>query len=138
MYRECCEGKLDESWFITEKKRLNFEQFRMLLSEQMLKYEPQQNEYPGDDKFRSSTRQHKSRRSSSNDKENGDLEFRNSGDQVSSLGCATVLTKSPITQRMLYGRRMGKRARFVGGIPFGDATFVESTCVRLHNENGMD
>ena len=79
MYRECCEGKLDESWFITEKKRLNFEQFRMLLSEQMLKYEPQQNEYPGDDKFRSSTRQHKSRRSSSNDKENGDLEFRNSG-----------------------------------------------------------
>ncbi len=58
--------------------------------------------------------------------------------QVSSLGCATVLTKSPITQRMLYGQQMGKRARFVGGIPFGDATFAENTCVRHSNRNGMD
>ena len=46
----------------------------------MLKYDPQQNVYPGDDKFRSSTRQHKNRRSSdSSKKENEDIAFANSG-----------------------------------------------------------
>ena len=58
------------------KNRLNFEQFRMILSEQMLKYNPQQNLYPGDDKFRLSTRQHKNRRSSdSGKKDNEDIAF---------------------------------------------------------------
>ena len=52
----------------------------MILSEQMLKYDPQQNIYPGDDKFWSSTWEHKNQQSSdSGKKENEDIAFANCG-----------------------------------------------------------
>jgi hypothetical protein len=46
MYNECCDGLL-----IPKKKRIGFTEFQIKLSEQMLKYDPQDNCYAGDDKF---------------------------------------------------------------------------------------
>jgi hypothetical protein len=63
MYNECCDGLLDPSWAISIKKRMGFTEFRMRLSEQMLQYDPRDNRYAGDDKFRRFTQQHKIRRS---------------------------------------------------------------------------
>jgi hypothetical protein len=45
MYIECCEGGLDEEWFIVEKDRLSFRDFWLKLSQQMLKYDPHQQMY---------------------------------------------------------------------------------------------
>lgn len=59
MYNECCDGLLDPSWAILNKKRMGFMQFQMRLSEQMLQYDPRDNRYAGDDKFRQFTQQHK-------------------------------------------------------------------------------
>ena len=63
MYNECCDGLLDPSWAISIKKRMGFTEFQMRLSEQMLQYDPRDNRYAGDDKFRRFTQQHKIRRS---------------------------------------------------------------------------
>ena len=63
MYNECFDGLLDPSWAILIKKRMGFVQFRMCLSDQMLQYDPWDNHYSGDDKFRRFTQQHKIRRS---------------------------------------------------------------------------
>ncbi len=51
MYNECCDGLLDASWAIPKKRRMGFTEFRIKLSEQMLKYDPRDNHYPGDHKF---------------------------------------------------------------------------------------
>ncbi len=51
MYNECCNGLLDALWAIPKKKRMGFMEFRIKLSEQMLKYDPQDNPHAGDDKF---------------------------------------------------------------------------------------
>lgn len=59
MYNECCDGLLDPSWAILNKKRMGFMQFQMRLSEQMLQYDPRDNRYAGDDEFRQFTQQHK-------------------------------------------------------------------------------
>lgn len=64
MYIECCEGGLDTTWAVEVKKRMSFAQFRMRLSEQMLKYNPTDNLYPGDTKMREYTQNNKKRRSS--------------------------------------------------------------------------
>ena len=65
MYNECCDGLLDASWAIPKKKRMTFTQFRMKLSEQMLSYDPRENNYAGDDKFRRFSQSHKLRRGGS-------------------------------------------------------------------------
>ncbi len=52
MYNECCDGLLDASWAIPKKRRMGFTEFRIKLSEQMLKYDPRDNRYAGDHKFR--------------------------------------------------------------------------------------
>jgi hypothetical protein len=62
MYQECCDGELDASWAIPIKKRMSFTEFRIKLSEQMLQYDPRNNRYCGDNKFRRYTQQHKLRR----------------------------------------------------------------------------
>ncbi len=49
MYNECCDGLLDPSWAIPIKKRMGFAQFRMHLLDQMLRYDPRDNRYAGDD-----------------------------------------------------------------------------------------
>jgi hypothetical protein len=59
MYNECCDGLLDASWAIPKKKRMGFTEFRIKLSEQMLKYDPQDNCYAGDDKLWRFTQKHK-------------------------------------------------------------------------------
>ncbi len=51
MYNECCDGLLDASWAIPKKKWMGFTEFRIKLLEQMLKYDPRDNCYAGDDKF---------------------------------------------------------------------------------------
>ncbi len=43
MYNECCDGLPDASWAISKKKWMRFAEFRIKLSEQMLKYDPQDN-----------------------------------------------------------------------------------------------
>jgi hypothetical protein len=62
MYNECCDGLLDASWAIPKKRRMGFTEFRIKLSEQMLKYDPRDNRYAGDHKFRRFTQHHKLRR----------------------------------------------------------------------------
>lgn len=68
MYLECCEGELNQDWKIPEKKRMSFSEFRLVLSRQMLAYDPIERKYSGDDKFRENTKlRSKNRRNSSNE-----------------------------------------------------------------------
>lgn len=67
MYLECSEGLLDAEWKVAKRNIMSFSQFRLRLSEQMLTYDPRNDMYPGDDKFRRSTQVHKARRKSSKD-----------------------------------------------------------------------
>lgn len=62
MYQECCDGDLDASWAIPIRKRMSFTEFWIKLSKQMLQYDPRNNHYCGDNKFRRYTQQHKLRR----------------------------------------------------------------------------
>jgi hypothetical protein len=62
MYIECCEGNLDEEWFVPEKDRMTFLQFRMTLSEQMLQYDPKDQLYPGESNTRFVTKMKKAKR----------------------------------------------------------------------------
>jgi hypothetical protein len=52
MYQECYDGGLDATWKVDQKDRMMFLQFRLKLSEQMLLYDPQNDLYAGDDRFR--------------------------------------------------------------------------------------
>lgn len=66
MYLECCEGRMQTGeWYLYEKQVVSFHQFRQKLAIQMLQYNPRSRQYPGDEQFRISTQQHKSRRSAS-------------------------------------------------------------------------
>mmetsp|Transcript_26912 Transcript_26912/g.45854 ORF Transcript_26912/g.45854 Transcript_26912/m.45854 type:complete len:257 (+) Transcript_26912:617-1387(+) len=73
MYQECADGGLVEAWKIPKKDRFTFSSFRQTLSEQMLKYDPRDDNYPGDSGFRTSKRQPKKRRQSevSDDNDSG-------------------------------------------------------------------
>jgi hypothetical protein len=51
MYNECCDGLLDASWAIPKKRWMGFMEFRIKMLEQMLIYDPQDNQYTGDHKF---------------------------------------------------------------------------------------
>jgi len=61
MYKECAEGNLRAGEWKIEKP-VSFHCFRERLVQQMMRYHPQQQVYPGDEKFRVSTQQHKKRR----------------------------------------------------------------------------
>ena len=65
MYVECTEGELDPDWYINKKSRMSFRAFRLLLSEQMLKYTPKDNKLPGDECFRAWSRRTKRQRDKS-------------------------------------------------------------------------
>jgi len=81
MYLECCEGKLDESWFVEEKKRMTFRLFRLQLAKQMVNYDPSKGMYPGDEKMRAYTQKHKKRRSSNDvDEKQTDSKKANNND----------------------------------------------------------
>jgi len=62
MYLECSEGLLDAAWMVAKKDRMSFSQFRLRLSEQMLQYDPRNDLYAGDEKFRRTTQMHMMRR----------------------------------------------------------------------------
>ena len=62
MYTKYCDGELDTDWRIDADGRMSFQEFRLSLSEQMLKYNPKDNLYPGDHKFRAYTRRPKQTR----------------------------------------------------------------------------
>lgn len=64
MYKDCVEGYLDREWFVPAKERMNFHQFRDVLSEQMLRYNPQMKKYLGDESFRTYRKQTKKQRDS--------------------------------------------------------------------------
>lgn len=58
VYRECAEGKIwVGEWKVDEP--VGFHRFREILAEQMLSYSPKNRRYPGDEKFRTSTQQHR-------------------------------------------------------------------------------
>jgi hypothetical protein len=59
IYRECAEGNIDKDW---KHVAVDFYRFREKLAKQMLFYDPRNRRYPGDDKLRTATQQHKSRR----------------------------------------------------------------------------
>jgi hypothetical protein len=61
MYLECSEGMLDAAWMVAKKDRMSFSQFRLRLSEQMLMYDPRNDLYAGNNKFRRTTQMHKCR-----------------------------------------------------------------------------
>jgi len=52
MYSECCDRLLDPDWKVELKDRMSNISWRLLASEQMLKYNPANNGYPGDKTFR--------------------------------------------------------------------------------------
>ena len=58
---------LDAAWKVGKKDRMRFSQFWMKLTEQLLRYDPSDDLYPGDNKFRRSTQQNKFRRKTSKD-----------------------------------------------------------------------
>ena len=61
IYLECAAGVLRAGeWKIDNP--VSFHRFREKLASQMIEYDPQQRKYPGDEKFRMSTQQHKRRR----------------------------------------------------------------------------
>jgi hypothetical protein len=62
MYLECCEGELDAQWKVEEKDRKAFLQFQSKLLEQMLTYDPRNEFYAGNGKFRCNTKLPKKRR----------------------------------------------------------------------------
>jgi hypothetical protein len=64
MYLECCEGELDARWMAEEKDRMTFLKFQLKLSEQMLTYDPWNELYAGNAKFRCNTQLPKKRRRS--------------------------------------------------------------------------
>ena len=65
MYVECCEGGLDPEWFVKEKDRMSFQDFRLELSHQMLTYNPKDQLYLGDANFRSVNKVGKRKRETS-------------------------------------------------------------------------
>jgi len=62
MYLEIAEGGLNPDWKLDADKIVSFRDFRLRMSEQMCKYRPQDRLYPGDEKFRKSTKQSKKKR----------------------------------------------------------------------------
>ena len=64
MYHEWCDCGLDAMWKVEEKERMSFLLFCLMLSEQMLQYDPWNDQYAGYNKFRCFTQLHKKRRRS--------------------------------------------------------------------------
>ena len=60
MYLECAEGKLNPEWKVN--KPVDFHRFREKLGMQMLKYDPRERRYPGDERFRACTQQNQAQR----------------------------------------------------------------------------
>ena len=56
MYIECCEGELNQEWYIEPRDRMGFRDFRLALSEQMIVYDSKKSHLPGDKSFRAFTR----------------------------------------------------------------------------------
>jgi len=61
MYLEYSEGLLNAAWMVAKKDRMSFSHLRLRLSEQMLQYDPHNDLYAGDEKFRRTTQMHKMR-----------------------------------------------------------------------------
>ena len=55
MYKEAAEGDLDEEWKLDKDETASFEDFRMVMSGQMLAYTPLDRNYPGDEAHRKNT-----------------------------------------------------------------------------------
>jgi len=59
MYLECAEGNLNEEW---KTNPVDFHRFREKLGMQMMRYDPRNRQYIGEEKFRVCTQQNKARR----------------------------------------------------------------------------
>lgn len=153
MYKECCEGKLDAEWYVPEGQRMDFRKFRLLLSEQMLEYDPTDNKYPGDDKFRVVTQQPKKRRKSQS---TGSASVSSDGVTAESLNaaksgriCTTIDKFETHCQSMFIvsnanpcevcGKKTLWRCGLCGNKPvcvLQNKTWKGGSCIcRLHNES---
>ena len=90
MYKECCDGGLDPSWKVEIKNRMSFAKFLMRLSEQLLTYDPRNNEYAGDNRLRAATQQPKKRRRSSKDLSDSAESFPDTGVTMTNLKTARL------------------------------------------------
>ncbi len=90
MYKECCDGGLDPSWKVEIKNRMSFAEFLMRLSEQLLTYDPRNNEYAGDNRLRAATQQPKKRRRSSKDLSESAESFPDTGLTMTNLKTARL------------------------------------------------
>ena len=89
MYIECCDGDLDPSWKVEPKNRMSYAAFLMRLSEQILQYDPRNDEYAGDNRLRMATQQPKKRRRSSRDfTETEEESFPDTGVTITNLRAA--------------------------------------------------
>ena len=61
IYLECCDGLMRAGEW-RQRNPVSFHLFREKLAKQMLLYNPKDRKYPGDERFRASTSQHKQRR----------------------------------------------------------------------------
>ena len=52
MYEDCCEGRVGDEVKINKTERMSYHAFRLQLSEQLLKYNPNKRKYPGDEVMR--------------------------------------------------------------------------------------
>ena len=100
MYIECCEGELDSDWFVDEKSRMSFREFRLTLSEQMLKYNPANESLPGDEFFRAWTRRPKRARSTASSRASASTFDRSSGVSVDNFKKAKTASRTKPPPRL--------------------------------------
>lgn len=62
MYQQACDGLLDPDWVLSDAERVPFREWRMELSDCMLRYNPANGYLPGDGNFRVNTKQTMRRR----------------------------------------------------------------------------
>jgi len=85
MYKDCVEGYLEDEWTVPKKQRMSFHQFREVLSEQMLTYNPRMKKYLGDDSFRTFRKQTKKKRDSNDSSQARDGKHKKTSDKSMSF-----------------------------------------------------
>ncbi len=142
MYLECCEGELDLRWKVEEKDRMTFSQFQLKLLEQMLTYDPHNELYAGNAKFRRNTQLPKKRRRSKDLA--GEETFSDTRVTLHNLKaarqlprfCSTIEDIRSILNQLLR-RQISTYVRFVEKRPIGVADCVIYSIAYLTNAIGM-
>jgi hypothetical protein len=103
MYKECCEGKLNQEWKVD--KPMDFYTFREKLSKQMLCYCPEKRCYPGDENHRKSKQQNSCQRRKMQQK------ISSSSDEEGNSSAARTILKAKMSCEQLKTELLGKRGK---------------------------